>query len=520
MKQSNLEIFFKNKKKIFIVGKGLSLNKIKLENSGAYDDETLIINLNDSETIIIGSIAIVNNKLTKKRISNKEINPSVSIYISDEKIDNCNSLLIKNDQINIEESGLLISQMQSDELFFFDKAILTALHLSMIFARKLNIQYEIFLLGIDLENYGEMANDSIDNSASESFEYSNKILNSQFKYLKLIIQNQKKFNVKIKHVGFSSFSWIDPKGFNSLFFSTEHKIKKNEYFQIKNDENDMLGIDYKVKIVAEITTNHFGDKDRLFSMIEIAAKSGADYVKFQRRSVDNFYSKEKLKISYDSPFGKTFRDYRLALELSDELFIEIDKFCKKLNVDWFLSVLDIDSFNSLKKINPRMIKLPSTISEHKKFLNHVANNYDGDLVISTGYTDVNYEKFILENFTNNKKIYMLHCLSTYPAPESEVNISVIKHYSELSKKYQNIIPGYSSHDIGSICSQLAVAAGAKMIEKHVKLGDVSWAHFDEVALDLTDNSFQNFVEDIRRVEKIMGSEEKKIQLSEHHKYWI
>ena len=59
-----------------------------------------------------------------------------------------------------------------------------------------------------------------------------------------------------------------------------------------------------------------------------------------------------------------------------------------------------------------------------------------------------------------------------------------------------------------------------MIEKHVKLGDVSWAHFDEVALDLTDNSFQNFVEDIRRVEKIMGSEEKKIQLSEHHKYWI
>ncbi len=519
IKQSNLEIFFKNKKKIFIVGKGSSLNKIKLENSGAYDDETLIINLNDSETIIIGSIAIVTNKLTKKRISNKEINPSVSIYISDEKIDNCNSLLIKNDQINIEESGLLISQMQSDELFFFDKAILTALHLSIIFSRKFNVQYEIFLLGVDLENYGEMADNSIDNSATESFEYSNKILNSQFENLKLIIQNQKKFNVKIKHVGFSSISWIDPKSFNSLFFSTSHKIKKSDYSLFKNDKNEISHNENKVKIVAEITTNHFGDKERLFTMIEMAAKSGADFVKFQRRSVDTFYSSEKLKISYESPFGKTFRDYRLALELSDELFIEIDKFCKNLNISWFLSVLDINSFNSLEKINPSMIKLPSTISEHKDFLNHVAKNYNGDLVVSTGYTDIVYEKYILENFTNNKKMYMLHCLSSYPAPESEVNISVIKHYSELSKKYKNIIPGYSSHDIGSICSQLAVAGGAKMIEKHVKLGNVSWAHFDEVALDLADNSFKNFVADIRRAEKIMGSEEKKIQTSEHHKYW-
>lgn len=520
MEISELKIFFENKKKIFLIGKGASLNQIDLEKSGMSDDDSLIININDSETIITGSIAIITNKVTKKRIANKEIKPSASIYISDENIDNCKSLIIENDKVDIEESGLLISQIQSDRLFLYDKAILTAIHLSIIFARKLNIKFEIFLLGFDLDNYENMANNSIDNSASESFEYSNKILISQFEYLKLLIQNQKKFDVKIKHVGFSSISWIDPIGFNSLFFSNSHKIKKSDYSIIKNDQNKISHNEYKVKIVAEITTNHFGDKDRLFTMIEMAAKSGADFVKFQRRSVDTFYSSEKLKISYDSPFGKTFRDYRLALELSDEIFIEIDKFCKNLNISWFLSVLDIKSFNSLEKINPSMIKLPSTISEHKDFLNHVAKNYNGDLVISTGYTDSNYEKYILENFMNNKKMYMLHCLSSYPAPESEVNISVIKHYNELSKKYKNIIPGYSSHDIGSICSQLAVAGGAKMIEKHVKLGNVSWAHFDEVALDLADNSFKNFVQDIRRVEKIMGSQQKKIQTSEHHKYWI
>ena len=65
---------------------------------------------------------------------------------------------------------------------------------------------------------------------------------------------------------------------------------------------------------------------------------------------------------------------------------------------------------------------------------------------------------------------------------------------------------------------MAVAAGAKMIEKHVKLGRVQWAHFDEVALDLATNEFSDFVADIRMAEKIMGAGKKKILASEHHKY--
>jgi N-acetylneuraminate synthase len=65
---------------------------------------------------------------------------------------------------------------------------------------------------------------------------------------------------------------------------------------------------------------------------------------------------------------------------------------------------------------------------------------------------------------------------------------------------------------------MAVAAGAKMIEKHVKLGSVQWAHFDDVALDLATNEFTNFVRDVRRAQRIVGSEIKKIRDSEHHKY--
>ena len=98
------------------------------------------------------------------------------------------------------------------------------------------------------------------------------------------------------------------------------------------------------------------------------------------------------------------------------------------------------------------------------------------------------------------------------------NVSVVKHYEEISKKYHNIIPGYSSHDDGWFGSTLAVASGAKMIEKHVKIGVTEWAHFDAIALDLSTNAFINYVEKIRESEIILGSKIKQINDFEHHKY--
>jgi N-acetylneuraminate synthase len=65
---------------------------------------------------------------------------------------------------------------------------------------------------------------------------------------------------------------------------------------------------------------------------------------------------------------------------------------------------------------------------------------------------------------------------------------------------------------------LAVAAGARMIEKHVKLGNLSWIHYDGVAVDLQEGEFARFVKDIRKAESLTGSGQKVIHEQEHHKY--
>ena len=113
----------------------------------------------------------------------------------------------------------------------------------------------------------------------------------------------------------------------------------------------------------------------------------------------------------------------------------------------------------------------------------------------------------------------MQCNSAYPTPAHDCHIGVIRHYRDLSQDHPHIVPAYSSHDFGATASTLAVAAGARMVEKHVKLGNTEWAHFDAVALDLTTSEFSDYVSAIREAEVIIGSEEKKVNESEHHKYF-
>ena len=124
----------------------------------------------------------------------------------------------------------------------------------------------------------------------------------------------------------------------------------------------------------------------------------------------------------------------------------------------------------------------------------------------------------MNKFKKNKKLYLLQCTSSYPTRDQDCNIGVISGYRDLSKKYQQIIPGFSSHDLGSSASIMSIAAGARMIEKHVFYETKPWAHFDKVALNLKNGEFKKFVDSIRNAEEIYGNE-KKIKLkSEFHKY--
>jgi len=495
---------------IVIIGKGPSIDKIDLSLIG----DCIVINVNDSELIHIGDIAVFHHDWVIESIGEDRF--KCKLYVTDRTAPEYTSQIhaeyISN---NPESSDFLINRFFSDKIYIEHSIVVSALRIANEIALLAGSKKNVYLLGFDFTRKDGYTTKISSAYSHDNPKYQERVISSQERSLEQIMSRKDDLSINIKHVGDKGYSLYSASSFNQIFLQRcSGSIKAGDQFPAK--DSSVLN---KVKIVAEITTNHFGDMDRLETMVVYAKEAGADFVKFQKRDVESFYSSEQLEAAYESPFGDTFRDYRHGIELNKDQFLFVDSLCKRIGIKWFVSVLDIASYEFMLQFNPNIIKLPSTISEHRGFLEKVAKEYTGDVVISTGYTDETYEKFIISNFTKARSLYLLQCTSSYPTPDKHAHIGIVRHYYNLSKQYSKVIPGYSSHDVGSLCSMMAVAAGARMLEKHVKLGYVPWSHFDEVAVDLENGEFSRFIQDVRDSEEIVGDERKKVHLSEHHKYW-
>lgn len=500
-----------NKTKIAIVGKGSSLDTVQ---SSMLHNDYFVIGLNDAEVKLYTDITIFYKEVFLQSILNNGIkskhyiSPFTDIIPQDKRI--------TAEYLSLDQEGLerIFSYFHTEDFQILDFTLLSAIKLALFFQREKRIGVDVVFLGFDFYI------NSVNEGDLLGLEYRNAHLRTQESIFITLINDLGKRNdlVKFKHIGNKKYSAMSVEEFNQTLSRRVETKNLPTNSQIYYKLLESLDTTNKVLVVAEFTNNHIGDRNRLLKMIDLAVEAGADMIKVQKRDVESFYTQEELSSPYSSPFGTTLRDYRISVELTDELFRLLDLECRRRNIPWFASVLDWNSYVYLQKFDCPMVKLPSTISNHKNYLQKVASDFKGELVVSTGFTNKSYEEFVLKYLANNRKLFLLQCTSSYPTPPEGCQISVVRHYEQLRERYPNIIPGYSSHDLGSLGCMMAVSAGARMVEKHVKLGDLEWVHFDSVAVDLYNNHFKNFVTDIRKAEIMCGTKEKKIHVFEHHKY--
>ena len=505
--------------KIAIIGKGPSISNVDLDK---LKKDFIIINLNDSERVIPGDFSILHRSWSYQSV--KENGFKSRCYITDlnlESVPNINVNYLPDTYDSIETT---VDRLLNNDLYIADFLFLTAIKLSIIISDILEQKVRIYFLGFDF-NIPKQQKPNTFNLYSDvdDLQFKSVFLKTQEEYFERVKQffNQNESPADIIHVGQNPYSDISIEAFNT------GKQQNIEYADIPEGYNSKL---YKsvveasnhgrTIIVAELTNNHIGDHFRLKEMVRLAKEAGADLIKVQKRNVETFYTQEELASPYDSPFGTTLRDYRTGVELDEAMFELLAVECYRYEIPWFATILDYASLEFIKQYDCPLLKIPSTISNHRNYIKTFSEVYQGDVVVSTGFTDQQYEEFILDLFGNrSNNLWLLQCTSSYPAPPEACQISVVRHYHTIQQnKYSNVKPGYSSHDIGSLGCMLAVAAGAKMLEKHVKLGNLDWVHFDGVALDLYNEEFKRFVKDIRKAEIMCGSEQKQIHKVEHHKY--
>ena len=221
----------------------------------------------------------------------------------------------------------------------------------------------------------------------------------------------------------------------------------------------------KIFYIAEIGINHNGDISIAKELIKKAKDSGFDSVKFQKRTINKVYSKELLDQPRESPWGKTQRDQKMGLEFGYDEYLEIDKYCKSLNIDWFASAWDIESIIFLDQFNLKYHKIASPMIVDVNFLEEVAKR-KLHTFISTGMSSVeNIDKAVDIFKKNNCSFELMHCVSTYPLKAKDVNLKTIL---SLRKKY-NCNVGYSGHENGVAVSIVAATFGITSLERHITL---------------------------------------------------
>jgi N-acetylneuraminate synthase len=252
-------------------------------------------------------------------------------------------------------------------------------------------------------------------------------------------------------------------------------------------------------VIAEIGINHNGDVGIAKQLIDVAAEAGADAVKFQKRTIEQVYTKEFLDSARESPWGKTQRDQKRGLEFTADQYREIDKHCKEKGVKWFASAWDMESQKFMRQFNLEYNKIASAMIVYDDLLREVASE-GRHTFISTGMSTLKDIDRAVEIFTKaNCSFELMHCVSTYPMEDEDANLM---RMVKLRERYKCKV-GYSGHEVGLSISYAAVALGATSLERHITLSRAMYGSDQSASVEPA--GFRQMVGAVRKIEKAMGN---------------
>lgn len=268
----------------------------------------------------------------------------------------------------------------------------------------------------------------------------------------------------------------------------------------------------KVYIIAEAGVNHNGSIQIAKEMVDVAVHAGVDAIKFQTFIPEKLVCKNAKKARYQTENTESDEpqiDMLKALQLSQEDFIELKKYCDENNIDFISTPFDVESLIFLYQIGIKTIKIPSgEITNYPLLV--AAGKTMLPIILSTGMSIIDEVNDAIKVLKHNgtKDIIVLQCNTEYPTPYEDANVNSMIYMKDTLKC--NV--GYSDHTIGNDVAIAAVAVGAKVIEKHFTL-DRTMKGPDHKA-SIEPDELRQLVNSIRNVEKAMGHYDKVVSPSE------
>lgn len=276
-------------------------------------------------------------------------------------------------------------------------------------------------------------------------------------------------------------------------------------------QNFYVGEGEPVFVIAEIGNNHNGEFELAKKTILAAKESGADAVKFQRRNVDEVFTKEMRDMPYDNPrsLAPTYGEHRKKLEFDKEQFVALKDYAESLGLVFFITPFDIDSADFLESIGVHAYKISSFDVTNIPLLVHVAKK-GKPILLSTGMSMLGEIDQAVETILeHNNRLIVNHCTSIYPTPDENIDLNMV---AVLKERYRPLPVGYSGHEPDILPTVVSVGLGARTVERHFTLDKTMRGSDHHMSIEPSE--FKQMVRDIRRVEVMLGSKEKRIHEAE------
>ncbi|CAK6712079.1 N-acetylneuraminate synthase family protein [Vibrio alginolyticus] len=261
-------------------------------------------------------------------------------------------------------------------------------------------------------------------------------------------------------------------------------------------------------IIAELGSNHNGDMALAKKLIVEAKRAGADCVKFQSWSKDSIFAKKKYEDNYFIADDYRDRDdFTLeeiveAYSISESELLEMKSFADEVGIECTSTPFSKKEADFLVgELDTPFIKVASMDLNNLPFLDYLAR-FNKPIIISTGLSELHEIDKAVKciEATGNRNIVILHCVSTYPPVDTDVNLNNIK---TLMATYPEYSVGFSDHTIGIEIPLASVAIGACVLEKHFTLDKnmEGWDHKVSANFD----EMEAIVSGSKRISNAMGS---------------
>jgi len=264
----------------------------------------------------------------------------------------------------------------------------------------------------------------------------------------------------------------------------------------------LVGKDQPAYIIAEMSANHAGSKERAIEIIRAAKDAGADCVKVQTYTPETMTldsDKKWFKIDKGTWEGENLYSLYQKAYTPWEWQEELKNEAERIGIDFFSTPYENTAVDFLEDLGVEFYKVASFSITNLPFLKYLAKK-DKPIIMSTGMATLAEIDEAVRTIreAGNDQLALLNCSSAYPSIADDMNLKNIKNLAETF----DLPVGLSDHSLGSVAAVTSIAMGAKIIEKHLCMSRE--IENPDSSFSMEPAEFKKMVEDIRDAERAIG----------------